>query len=205
MLTFFKALEHARTEWNVHMISLSFGYDSPSVPDNIWLQIDECLKKDIMIFASASNDAGEGARTYPGKYEGVICVHSATAKGNRAKNNPSPYSESEKADNFITVGDSIKAAWPSKSAAEAGGQEYKSGTSFATPVAVSIAAFMISYVRKKLPEYPWRVKPWSPSGMTIIFRMMTEKRDGYDWVSPKRYLRYASKDEILVDLKRRLK
>ncbi|CAN9264340.1 unnamed protein product [Alternaria alternata] len=179
-----EALEHAREKWEVDMISLSFGYRVSSNPDLMQKQIDACHDKGIIVFASASNDAGNKRRTYPGDYDGVLCIHSATGSGNRSLFNPSPVPSKN---NFSFVGDCVKSCWPMADPDfedREPPQKYLSGTSIATPVAVSVAVFMINYIRKHLPEWCWNIEPLSPRGMCKIFEIIAHKRDGYDWVSP---------------------
>ncbi|KAI1110422.1 peptidase S8/S53 domain-containing protein [Nemania sp. NC0429] len=191
-----EALKFARTEWRVHMITLSFGFDSVRSPDTMGDEIRQYLHDGIMVFASASNDGGEGSRTYPAKYSGVICAHSATWRGSKAERNPGL----EEGHNFSFVGEHVRPIWPAKNSRDESRMKYKSGTSYAAPVAVSVAAFMIGYIRKKMPDHPWVIKPWSPEGISTIFRMMAVKIDGYDWVSPTRYLKYTKEGKILGDL-----
>lgn len=137
-----------------------------------------------MVFAAASNDGGNATRTYPAKHDHVFCIHSATGEGNKASFNPDPI---ENHDNFSVVGDSIESSWPVASSNAGSGKRCMSGTSFATPVAVSIAAFMIGYIKKRMPNHSWMIDPTSPEGMRELFRLMVAKRDGYDWISPQRY------------------
>lgn len=179
-----QALEHARKTWKVDMISLSLGFRISSNPDLMQEAIDACIKADIIVFASASNDAGNKPRTYPGDYDGVLCIHSATGSGNSSSFNPSPV---DLGHNFSFVGDCVKSCWPTARQDfdnQEPGQKYLSGTSIATPVAVSVAVFVINYIRKNLPEHRWNIKPCSPVGMRKIFEVIAHKRDGYDWVSP---------------------
>ncbi|KAI0401306.1 hypothetical protein F4802DRAFT_619006 [Xylaria palmicola] len=191
-----EALKVARTEWGVHMITLSFGFDSVSSPDTMGDEIRECLHHGIMIFASASNDGGEGSRTYPAKYPGVVCAHSATWRGSKAERNPGL----EKGLNFSFVGEYVRPTWSSTHSSGDGRVAYRSGTSYAAPVAVSVAAFMIGYIRKKMPNVKWVIKPWSPEGILKIFELMSVKIDGYDWVSPTRYMVHTKKEKIEGDL-----
>jgi hypothetical protein len=178
-----EALIHARDVWKVDMISLSFGFRVSNNRDLVREEIEACLKDGIIVFASASNDAGNKPRTHPGDYDGVLCIHSATWEGNASTFSPSPV---PREDNFSFVGDCIKSDWPMKKHDFDGdeGVKYLSGTSIATPVAVSVAIFMLNYIKKELGEYHWNIKPWSPKGMRKIFAMMAHTRAGYDWVSP---------------------
>ncbi|KAI0418851.1 peptidase S8/S53 domain-containing protein [Xylaria grammica] len=195
-----EALKCARTQWGVHMITLSFGFDTVRSPDTMGDEIRQCLHEGIMIFASASNDGGEGSRTYPAKYPGVICAHSTTWRGSKAERNPGL----EEGRNFSFVGEHVRPIWPAKNPADDNRMKYKSGTSYAAPVAVSMAAFMIGYIQKKMPGYAWVIKPWSPVGISRIFGMMAVEIDGYDWVSPTRYLKYTKEGKIIGDLQQYL-
>ncbi|KAI1826112.1 hypothetical protein F4861DRAFT_499199 [Xylaria intraflava] len=195
-----KALNFARTQWGVHMITLSFGFESVRSPDAMGEEIRQCLHDGIMVFASASNDGGESPRTYPARYSKVVCAHSTTWRGSKADRNPGL----EEDRNFSFVGEHVRPIWPAKKPTDDNRMKYKSGTSYAAPVAVSVAAFMIGYIRKKMPDYAWVIKPWSPEGILTIFRMMAVRIDGYDWVSPTRYLKYTKEVKIIGDLQQYL-
>ncbi|KAH6714536.1 hypothetical protein BKA61DRAFT_734979 [Leptodontidium sp. MPI-SDFR-AT-0119] len=202
-----EAIKHARTEWKVNMISLSFGFDDSDTDEN--REIQNCIKEEIIIFSSASNDGGEGSRTYPAAYDRVICIHSATPQGIVAPSNPSAIHQKN---NFSTVGEMVKSYWHLPKIEEEGRDKgranefsYQSGTSMATPVAVSIAAFMIGYLRKYAEGHNWGIDPWTPLGMQAIFQKMKEDRDGYEWISLQRYFRQKKTvGEVLRSLKKRL-
>lgn len=189
------------------MISLSFGFSKTGTPDKIQKEIEKCLNDGIIVFASASNDGGNRPRTYPGNYDRVLCIHSATGVGDASTFNPTP--EDTKKDNFSTVGECVKSYWPLKDqdAPDAASKKYKymSGTSFATPVAVSIAAFMVGYIQKEMPDYAWNVEPLSPEGMRTIFRMMSSQRTEYDWISPEWFFNRYNEGKIKEDLAQELR
>lgn len=184
------------------MISISFGFESVSFPDTIGEAVRRCLKEDILVFASASNDGGEGSRTHPARISSVICAHSATYNGRRSEFNPG----TQQTHNFSFVGEHVRPLWGlrSETATMNTGITYKSGTSYATPVAVCVAAFMIGYIEKKMPNYPWVIQPCSPEGITQIFQMMAVKMDVYDWVSPIRFFKHTMEEKIQADLKQQL-
>lgn len=181
-----KALQHARKEWNVDIVSLSFGFSKTDEEDEIRKEIKACQNSGIVVFASASNDGGHKPRTYPGKYPGVLCIHSATAMGAASEFNPTPVLRKY---NFMCVGEYVQSWWPKSIPTEGidsnDGMKHMSGTSFATPVAISIAAFMIGYVRKNIPDHRWNVSPLSIEGIDDIFQLLSygNKRDGYDFLS----------------------
>lgn len=188
------------------MISLSFGFRKTGTPDKILKEIKNCLNAGIVVFASASNDGGNKPRTYPGKYDDVLCIHSATASGNPSSFSPTAEGAETKKDNFSVVGECIESWWPLQNPNEADAEKktmkHMSGTSFATPVAISIAAFMVGYIQREMPDYGWNTEPLSPQGMRKIFRMMSRenKRDSYDWISPEWFFANYSKDKIKQDL-----
>ncbi|KAF7537785.1 hypothetical protein G7054_g3488 [Neopestalotiopsis clavispora] len=195
-----KALIYSRTQWRVDMINISFGFDGVQNPDTMGSEIRQCLHEGIMVFASASNDGGEGSRTYPAKYSNVVCAHSATYNGSKSEYNPGL----EEGRNFSFVGEHVRPIWSAETRTGDSRMKYASGTSYATPVAVSVAAFMIGYIRKKMPDYIWTIKPWSPQGILIIFELMATEMDRYDWVSPTRYMKYTKEEKIMGDLKQYL-
>jgi hypothetical protein len=180
-----KALQHARKEWHVDIISLSFGFSKTDEEDEIRKEIKECQKSEIIVFASASNDGGHKPRTYPGKYPDVLCIHSATTLGAASEFNPTPVGK----DNFMCVGEYVQSWWPKSIPTEEidfnDGMKRMSGTSFATPVAISIAVFMIGYIRKHIPDHQWNVPPLSIHGINIIFRLLSDgnQRGGYGLLS----------------------
>lgn len=208
-LTDHQAIQHARAVWKVDMISISFGFRQIGTPDEVREEIERCLNKGIIIFACASNDSGHRPRTYPGNYDRVLCIHSATGHGTISHFNPSAEKPENKADNFSTVGECIKSYWPAAAPCTMGGltapgQRYMSGTSFATPVAVAIAAFMVGYIEKTMPEYMWNIKPMSLEGMRKIFRLMSCRRQEYDWICPQWFFDEYSEGQIRHNIMRML-
>lgn len=176
---------------------MSFGLNLKRSIHEIYSEIEKARKADILIFAAANNDGGHARRAYPGNHgDGVFCIHSATGEGNKASYNPTPVPS---ADNFSFVGDCISSCWPSLT--ESNMRKFMSGTSFATPVAVAVAAFMIGYVRKNRPRYvEWCIRPQTFSGMKKLFRMMTEPRDSYDWVNLLGHFNTHKESKIIQDI-----
>jgi len=193
-----KALKHARTVWKVQIVSMSFGFHRP-LPE-LFEEIDNCLKDGITIFASASNIAGGGRRTYPASHGSILCIYSATWEGRGSTYNPK-LAESE---NFSAVGEEVRPMWSVTSPATTEQCDYDSGTSFATPVAVSITAFMIAYIQKKWPDHNWIMNLSSTAGIRSIFGVISDDFDGYDWVSPMRYFDDTDEGKVFEDLKHEL-
>ena len=186
------------------MICMSFGYHKVVGEDLVKREIDNCLDNDgnkIAVFASASNDGANMPRTYPGSYDRVLCIHSATGLGAPSAFNPSALSRDLKKDNFCVLGDSVKSTWPS-SPENRSTYRYMSGTSFATPVAVAIAAFAIGYIRVHLRDFGWNTDPQSPEGVRALFNLMAKdnKRDKYDMVFPTAFFNKFDQETIRMKL-----
>jgi hypothetical protein len=84
-----------------------------------------------------------------------------------------------------------------------------SGTSFATPVAVAIAAFMIGFVSSNVPEHTdWDIPLKSFAGVRAIFETLSERRTGkYDVVNPVRAFSgdtETEQDKILTEIRAKL-
>jgi subtilisin family serine protease len=193
-------VKHARELWKVDIISLSLGFES-SVTE-LREEIKKCLNEGIMVFAAASNDGGNAPRTYPATQDRVFGIHSATSLGNKASFNPDPKPDEN---NLSFLGVSIKSFWPLNiSSKNKTGFASMSGTSFATPVAVSVTAFIVGYVWKNIAEAQWVIDPKSPEGMKAIFSLMKSRRDDYDWISPQAYFKRYSEEKIRADVKDQL-
>ncbi|KAH5374387.1 hypothetical protein HBI49_055740 [Parastagonospora nodorum] len=196
--TVVEALKYARTTWKVNMISLSFGFDRTNPSDGLFEEIKACLHKDIIVFASASNDGPEGSRTYPAKFPDVICVHSADQRGRKSEFNPTPRGDGD----LSFIGEHVRPTWGRTDLTNTSQMVYRDGTSYATPVAVAFAAFMIGFIHTKgWAEWQWTYAPSSPIGMKQILKMMSERTEVYRWVSPTRFFKYTRMDTMETMLK----
>ncbi|KAF2963179.1 hypothetical protein GQX73_g10399 [Xylaria multiplex] len=168
-----RAIDYAVKEWNVDIISMSFGYYDQN--DEIDSAIDRAFKANKLLFAAASNEGGNRGRSRPAKSLGVICVHACDGKGNKGGMNPSPVKRDF---NFSTLGVAIESRWKGQTV-------YKSGTSFATPVAAGIAANVLEFAGYQCslsPDNMDRLKRFD--GMRAVLSEMCTERDGYDYLQP---------------------
>lgn len=131
-----------------------------------------------LIFAAASNNGGLAGRARPARSEAVLCVHASDGKGNKGGMNPSPVTDR---DNFTTLGVAVPSRWK-------GHDVWKSGTSFATPIAAGFAADVLAFADYKCTNLKAGRKKLlrKKRGMQAIFKKMAEKRDGYDFIHPGR-------------------
>lgn len=129
-----------------------------------------------IVFAAAANWGGNAERAYPARRDGVICVHATDGKGNPGRFNPDAVQDG---DNFATLGVSVHSRW-------AGNDVWKSGTSFAAPIAAGIAANILEFASHHLHDLSDDDRRWlySSRGMRAVFRRMASRRGDYDYVRP---------------------
>ena len=171
-----QAIDWAVDECDAHIISMSFGFED--VNELIDDPIERALKADRLIFAAASNNGGISGRARPARRSDVICVHASDGKGNKGSMNPTPMDNTS---NFATFGVAVPSQWR-------GNKVWKSGTSFATPIAAGFAADVLEFANHKCAKLNRRAQRRlrKQEGMEAIFRKMAQKRDGYDFIHPVR-------------------
>lgn len=169
---------------------MSFGCPSQSEFNKVRRAIRLAAKresKEILLFAAASNGGGNRQRAYPAKDHCVFCIHSSNGHGNKSGFNPNPVKDDR---NFSVVGQHVESAWP---VTMSKGEDYvsrRSGTSYATPVAAGIAAFVIEFVRQNMLHEDIATQKaildslQSYAGMRAVFCAMAEDRDSYDYICP---------------------
>lgn len=157
---------------------MSFGLDVRDM--EIDKAIHTAVNANISIFAAAANNGGNKPRAYPSsRTHGVICIHASDGIGNDGGISPTPL---KKRDNFSTLGIAIPSKWKGKPV-------HISGTSFATPIAASLAADVLEFARHKcdLNRHQQDVLHHF-DGVRQILELMVEQeaetRGGYDYVMP---------------------
>ncbi|PHH80893.1 hypothetical protein CDD80_5813 [Ophiocordyceps camponoti-rufipedis] len=187
--TIAEAIRTAVDEWDVDIISMSFGYPTNQIEG--YGKLNEAIlhaySRNVLMFAAASNDGANRDRAYPAQNRNVICVHSTDSDGNRSKFSPTAHKDDR---NIATIGEAVQSAWPVVFCDEDTNPEYvqtKSGTSFATPILAGIAAFLLQYARIHLPEQARLLR--QQSTMKEVLVKIAEKtqssmsRDGYHYVA----------------------
>lgn len=174
----------------VDIISMSFGFPGSTDLSELATQIEEAHKANIILFAAASNNGGNGRRTYPAKDPYVMCIHAVDGFGNNCGGfNPSAIHNE---DNFATLGIGIECVWDEKWCS-------RSGTSYATPIAAGFAANALefaTYHKERGILKPLACKHLrKPFGMRQMFRLMAYERDGYQYVQPWEFWRENRTDD----------
>ncbi|KAJ5811811.1 subtilase family domain-containing protein [Penicillium riverlandense] len=137
-----KAIEHFSSENGdpVDIINLSFGF--PEYNDRlqpIRKALLQAQQNNVLLFAAAGNSAGNEGVYWPASMEVVTRVNAVDGDGNVA--------------NISTTGGELRPIFtlgegvPSCQLGSPGNEIiYRSGTSFATPIAVAIAAIVLGYI-----------------------------------------------------------
>ncbi|KAF1994282.1 hypothetical protein P154DRAFT_549151 [Amniculicola lignicola CBS 123094] len=158
-----QAINHAVTEWNVDIITMSFGIREYHEPMKD--AIVKVLSQGILMFAAASNDGVNFGRAFPAKYPSIFCIHSTDGNGNLSSFNSTA---DEKDVNFSLLGQSVP-----------------------TPIAAGLAASPLSFLRQEeqgLPPGSDLLGPWLKdvhSMDAVLERMAKQRRgQGYDYITP---------------------
>jgi subtilisin family serine protease len=166
---------------------MSFGFTS--CVEEVRVVLKKAQENRILIFAAMSNhgiykDAAWPARTA----EDAIGIHSCNELGKTSSDfTPRHVTDNR---NFMVVGEGIRAH---QLTAKGGGYMSVEGTSFATPVAVSMAALILSFadqwnsqdIRKEYVDNgldPTKLN--STWGMRNILREISKRSGKYSWIDP---------------------
>ncbi|KAL8346295.1 hypothetical protein RB598_000278 [Gaeumannomyces tritici] len=157
-----KAIDWAIKEWKVDIISISLGWPRREMgkckpgtcgdPKECKI-LHETIRdaKDVLIFAAARNGGANQGVAYPASDSNVICIYSVDADGQKSRFSPNASHKPS----IATVGGGVKSLWPGSLFPPDRDLnlkmiKHKSGTSFATPIAVGMAATLMQYGRLHL-------------------------------------------------------
>jgi hypothetical protein len=168
----------------VDIINMSFGFDK------VETEVDDALQhareKKILVFAAMANEGIRRNAAWPAREQRVaIGIHSciSTGGGRHSDFTPLPVNNNL---NFMVVGENINTHWLT---AKGGGFRISDGTSFATPVAVAMAALILAFVNQKRCEMNKKEcgrinfirENW---GMIAVLEKISAKFNGYSWIDP---------------------
>jgi subtilisin family serine protease len=181
-----KAINWAITQ-GCNIITMSFGMEQSAQYHEGFQKFDKAIGNahdaGILMFAAASNCGANGSRTYPAWDCRVVGVHALDGCGwpSRSLN---PSTNGFPSDNFGTLGVAIKCSWQGKIV-------YKSGTSFATPIAAGIAALVLeymdqSYALNRVDEASYKTFRQCDGMRQIFLKFMSKEMGncGYRFVAP---------------------
>ena len=153
---------------------MSFGLDARD--DDLDDIINRAAAAGKILLAAAGNHGNNGPRTFPATNRNVICIHASDGKGKDGRISPQPVGND---DNFMTLGIAVPLIWQSNDV-------FRSGTSFATPIAAGMAADVLE-IAKRTIKMTDRQKEHlhSSDGMRRIFQLLSPMSDGgYRYVVP---------------------
>lgn len=166
------------------MISMSFGFTTRDLGYHlVEAALQYANSKNVLLFAAASNSGANQRRTFPARHDYVICVHSTAADGVPSRFN----TPREDSNNFATIGEAVESSWPTHLCDKKVNKdciEWKSGTSFATPIAVGIATFLLQYAKENLDDETIKLLR-KPQGMRAVFKEIAFEKEGYYYIAPK--------------------
>ncbi|KAM0473028.1 hypothetical protein ACHAPX_008393 [Trichoderma viride] len=171
---------------------MSYGTNAPD--EAIDKAIETAMENKISIFAAAANGGGNELRPYPSKRaDGVLAIHASDGLGNDGGISPTPM---KNRDNFSTLGIAIPSKWK-KQAIDI------SGTSYATPIAASLAVNMLELARCKLDLSEHQQNMLRKyNGVRQILQLMVGKdiqpRGGYDYIVPEINNKMEEKLRLLI-------
>lgn len=119
------------------IINLSLGFGEASI-DCVEAALNRAYTRNVHVFAAAANHGANAPRPFPANYHTVFCISASDGVGAwaRSLNPPSPH----ELDRWNTLGIGIEFSTDV-------GNVWKSGTSYAAPLAVSIIANAFHMVR----------------------------------------------------------
>jgi hypothetical protein len=133
----------------VDIINLSFGFDDSD--QTVHSALKKAQSKRILIFAAMANGGVHEKAAWPAKSDLAIGIHSCVDLGARSSTfTPKPVTSPPNY-NFMVIGERIPAFGL---IAESRGDCYVEGTSFATPVAVAMAALILAFANQTRCRIP---------------------------------------------------
>ncbi|PHH77791.1 hypothetical protein CDD82_3358 [Ophiocordyceps australis] len=204
-----KAINYAVSEWNVDIVSMSFGIREHN--ERMKTAISNALHGQTLLFAAASNDGANFGRAFPAKHPNVFCIHSTDGNGNPSPFNPTAEGKNV---NFSLLGEHVSSHWPAGKKGHNQDVNAMSGTSVATPIAAGLAASVLSFVRQQeqyMDPGNELLGSWLKDfhSMNEVFKVMVRHtRGGYDYITPHELFDRSSTREHVYNrirgIKRRL-
>lgn len=179
-----QAIQHAATEWNVDIVSMSFGFpeEVETIRDAIYRAEAE-RNYSIVFFAAAANDGSNTTEMFPAFMNSVISIRGADPAGDFIP----LYDPETPAFNrgkyvYGTLGQDIPCGWPDEHPSM-----LMSGCSIATPMAAGIAALIMQCVASAPDRFGERYqrKIRSTRGISeVLYDMSVDQGRNRFYVAP---------------------
>ncbi|KAI0168133.1 peptidase S8/S53 domain-containing protein [Pestalotiopsis sp. NC0098] len=177
------AINHANRVWKVDIITMSFGFKNRNAA--VEAAIKEAAHSGKIMFAAASNGGNNNDRTYPARDRHVICMSASNGKGKVADISPAALPND---DNFMTLGVSVPLFWK-------GNEVFRSGTSYATPIAVGFAINVLEICNfthgARLVQ--------DGDDMRRVLRLLSVRDGNHDYIAPWFFLDNCKDFQYMVD------
>jgi subtilisin family serine protease len=204
----------------VDILSISFGLNKDKEQPTIRKAIENATSGDkrTLIFAAASNYGQIQSPPFPASHSSVIAIYAADGYGNKYKDNARAMKNNSR---YSAPGVGIISAWPESKSKQKEAEDLndntdskskdesvddivlearKSGTSFATPIAVGIAACVLEFAMQNKLENPYYQKLKTKQGMESVFERMAFPIDELDFLCPWDMFYSKHKKETILDL-----
>ncbi|KAH7009795.1 peptidase S8/S53 domain-containing protein [Ilyonectria destructans] len=163
-----KAILHAVREWDVDIISMSFGFSDEvtSIREAI-TEAQRIKESRILFFAAANNNGLNGPELFPAFFESVIAVRGTSHDGTfMPQYTPKMWAHKHEVQ-YGTLAIDVPCGWVDNTLT-------KSGCSVATPIMVAIAAALISFVEHEDSLLRQRDLIRTRRGMLSVFNHMAD-------------------------------
>ncbi|KAF3007575.1 hypothetical protein E8E13_007302 [Curvularia kusanoi] len=168
------------------IISLSLGFCKDD--ERIAGALKAAMQERRFVFAAAGNWGLNRPRAFPARQKGVFCIYASDGNGFRDSIDP----KNEGRSSFTTLGVAIPSKWKKEDV-------YVTGTSYAVPIAVSIAATILAYAKQdpNLKEQDWSLLS-SYQGMCSVFEYLSAEGEHHRFLSPEQLVTkgHGTKEEI---------
>lgn len=177
------------------IINMSFGFKKASL--NLEKALERARSGRVLVFAAMANEGMYEGAAWPAREStDAIGIHSCKEDGKTSSEfTPMPVADNK---NFMVVGEGIAAH---RTMRKGGGFCYARGTSFATPVAVSMAADILAFAsqtradcraaRQRSDEVVDVGRLWTNEGMIKVLDKCSDEalersqQSAYRWIDPR--------------------
>ncbi|KAB5536136.1 peptidase S8/S53 domain-containing protein [Coniochaeta sp. 2T2.1] len=191
-----KAISYAAAEWDVDIVSMSFGFDVRILA--VEKAISETITKrreagrDILFFAAANNDGLNNDEMFPASDPNVISVSGTDHSGAfLQKYHPNPRPNKRGIPRFGTLAENV----PYDCANE---HSFRSGCSLATPILAGLIATVVQYV-EHMGDDGLRHGVRTRDGILQVMNHMADSNDmSHKYIAPWKFFKRNGEGRIAL-------